>query len=578
MTRLPGMSIAQAWLILLVGLAAVAGSTLLALTSDDLVRPRLQALLSGWTTVAFLASGLVAWRRRPASQFGPLLVAAGIVWVLGTLQWSDQPAAYSVGHLLDMLAPAVFLHVFLAYPTGRLDRQPERFLVVACYAFALGLQLLKVVLGADPDNMLAVTELPAAGTWVERIQLVSVGTLLSVGAVLLLVRRRRAVRAERGRRRASALLVDSFGLALVMLAALFGFGLFGGPPFEAFRHLTFLALGLAPVAFLIGLLDARLARTDVGNFLIELRTDPTQDLAPPLARAMHDPSLQVAYWLPEYDGWADKNGQPFSLPGPGSGRAVRVIGRDGAAVAALVFDPSLEDEHELLDAIEAAAGIALETARLRAELRARLQELEGSRARVFEAGRRERQRLERDLHDGAQQRLVGLSIELGLLGRGEDTDPETRRRLVRLKEEVATSLEELRDVARGLHPAVLTGHGLPVALESLAARASVPVGLDVEPDLGRLPEPVEVAAFYVVSESLTNIDKHASARSAFVRLAREDGHLVVEAEDDGQGGADTERGSGLRGLADRVEALGGRLQVWSPDGSGTRLRAEIPCG
>ncbi|HEX6150315.1 sensor histidine kinase [Nocardioides sp.] len=556
----------------------MAGSALLALTSDHMVRPRVQALLSGWVTTMFLFSGLVAWWRRPASRFGPLLLVASAVWVLGTLQRSNQPVAYSVGHVIDMLPPAVFLHVFLAYPTGRLERRSERLLVVACYGVAVGLQLLKVLLGVNPDNVFALAEAQAAGNWVERVQLVCVGAMLVAGAGLLLVRRRRETRHDRRRRRPAALLVDAFGLALVMLAALYVFGLFGGPPFEAFRHLTFVALGLAPVAFLIGLLDARLARTDVGEFLIELRTDPARDLQPPLAKVMHDPSLQVAYWLPEYDGWADKDGRPLPLPGSDSGRAVRIIRRDASAVAALVFDPSLEDEHELLDAVEAAAGIALETARLRAELRAQVQELQGSRARVLEAGRRERQRLERDLHDGAQQRLVGLSLELGVLGRAEQTDPETRRRLARLKKEVVMSLEELRDVARGLHPAVLTGHGLPVALESLAARASVPVALDVEPSLGRLPESVEVAAFYVVSESLTNIDKHARARSAVVRLALLDGALVVETVDDGDGGADTELGTGLRGLADRVEALGGRLQVWSPKGSGTRLRAEIPCG
>ncbi|HET6987329.1 MAG TPA: ATP-binding protein, partial [Kribbella sp.] len=139
------------------------------------------------------------------------------------------------------------------------------------------------------------------------------------------------------------------------------------------------------------------------------------------------------------------------------------------------------------------------------------------------------------------------------------------------------SLDELRDVARGIHPAVLTGHGLSVALESLAAQAAVPVTLDVAPG-ERLSEHVEVAAYYVVSESLTNIGKHARASTASVRVTRSAGQLIVEVVDDGVGGADTERGSGLRGLADRVEAIGGRLRIWSPAGRGTRLEAEIPCG
>jgi signal transduction histidine kinase len=245
-------------------------------------------------------------------------------------------------------------------------------------------------------------------------------------------------------------------------------------------------------------------------------------------------------------------------------------------VAALVHDASLDDEPELLNAVTAAAGIALENGRLHAELKARLEELRGSRARIVEAGQKERQRLERDLHDGAQQRLIASSLELGLLEERFDGDAEARTRLSRVREEIVTSLEELRAVARGLHPAVVSAHGLEIALEQLAARAAVPVQLSVEVD-GRLPERVEVAVFYIVSESLANIGKHASATSAVVDVARTSGQVVVEVTDDGVGGADTERGSGLRGLADRVEALDGRLRVWSPKGGGTRLRAEMPC-
>jgi signal transduction histidine kinase len=245
-------------------------------------------------------------------------------------------------------------------------------------------------------------------------------------------------------------------------------------------------------------------------------------------------------------------------------------------VAALVHDPALDDEPELLDAVTAAAGIALENARLHAELRARVAELRGSRARIVDAGQKERQRLERNLHDGAQQRLIALSLELALWVEGLPEDPEARRRLDRARREIATSLEELRAVARGLHPAVVSGHGLEVALEQLAARGPVPVDLNV--DVGtRLPERLEVAAYYLVSESLANVGKHAHATSATVEVARRNGEVVIEVVDDGIGGADTELGSGLRGLADRVESLEGRLRIWSPKGGGTRLRAEIPC-
>ena len=286
--------------------------------------------------------------------------------------------------------------------------------------------------------------------------------------------------------------------------------------------------------------------------------------------------MTLAYWLPEFASYVDVDGRPVVLPAPNEGRATTLIERQGTHVAALVHDPSLSDEPALLSSVTAAAGIALENVRLQAELRARVEELSGSRVRVIEAGQKERQRLERDLHDGAQQRLVALSLELGLLQEQLDVDPNVRTRLDRARSEIAVSLSELRDVARGIHPAVVSGHGLAVALEELAAHAPVPVRLMVEIE-ERFGEPIEVVAYYVVCESLANIGKHARATSATIEVARQAGRLVIEVVDDGVGGADTERGSGLRGLADRVEALGGRLQVWTPNGGGTRVRAEIPC-
>jgi signal transduction histidine kinase len=333
---------------------------------------------------------------------------------------------------------------------------------------------------------------------------------------------------------------------------------------------------LLELAFLAGLLDARLARTAVGDLVIELRSElaPAQ-LQTALARALRDPSLTLAYWLPDFRAYVDLGGRRVEVPS-GDGRSTTPIDRNGERIAALVHDRALDDEPELLAAVGAAAGIALENGRLQAELAARLEEVRGSRARVLEAGQRERKRLERNLHDGAQQRLIALSLELGLLEQRLGDNPEAQTKIDAARREIALSLEELRDVARGLHPAVLTGHGLRVALESLAARAPVRVRLDLSVD-GRLPEAVEVAAYYVVSESVTNVAKHAGADEARVSIARHDGGLVVEIVDDGVGGADTERGSGMRGLADRVEALGGHLRVWTPRGGGTRVVAEIPC-
>jgi signal transduction histidine kinase len=566
--------LAVVWTIALAGLAAAGATFALALTSDHRPEPGLQAALTVWITIPYIFSGLVAWSRRPDSRFGPLMVAAGFMIFVPTLSWANGAVLFTIGQACDLLPAAILLHVFLAFPTGRLRSPLDRGLVAAAYVTAGGLQLVGMLLGGfGPDSLLEVVSQPGAAHTLLDVQLVALSAFSLTGFALLVARRRTA---GRPLRRSVALLVDSFALGLVMIAVLFVAGAFD-VPLETIRRATFVVLGLAPMAFLVGLLSARLARSAVGDLLVELRADPAAgELRDAFARALRDPSLTVAYWLSQFGSWADLDGAPVELPAPGSGRATTLIDRDGAHVAALVHDPLLLDEPELLDAVSAAAGIALENGRLHAELRARLEELRGSRGRAIEAGQKERERLERNLHDGAQQRLVALSLELGRLDQRFDADPEGRERLGQARREIALSLQELRDVAHGLHPAVVSGHGLAVALESLVAGAPLPVRLTVKLD-GRLSEPVEVAAYYVVCESLANIGKHAHATSASVEIARHEGDVMVEVLDDGIGGADTERGSGLRGLADRVEALGGRVRVWTPRGGGTRVRAEIPC-
>jgi signal transduction histidine kinase len=563
------------WAGALAGCAAAAVSIQLAFASDHLAEPGLRAALLDWITLPYILAGLIAWWRRPDSRFGPLMVVAGFVMFLSSFQWANEPAPYTLGLTFDLLPVALFLHLFLAFPDGRVESRVERVVVAAAYAAALGLQFAKMLLGGDDaDNLVAVAAQPVAAGTVADVQLIALAALSLAGIVLLGVRRRRS---GPPLRRSVSLLVDSFALGLVALAALMLAGAFELPAFETIRRVTFGIVGLAPVAFLIGLMDARLARSGVGDLVVELRADPPPEaLRDALARALRDESLTLAYWLPEFESWADLDGRPMILPGPDSGVATTVIDRDGAPVAALLHHPSVDDEPELLEAVTAAAGIALENGRLHAELKARLEELRGSRGRVIEAGQKERQRLERDLHDGAQQRLIALSLELRRLETRLGDHPDAQESLDQARQEIALSLDELRAVARGIHPAVVTGHGLAVALESLAARAAVPVRLTVEED-GRVEERLEVAAYYVVCESLANIGKHARATSATVEVGRRNGELVVEIVDDGIGGADSERGSGLRGLADRVEALGGRLRVWTPRGGGTRVRAEMPC-
>jgi signal transduction histidine kinase len=560
----------------LAGCAAAAAVVAIAFASDHLDEPGVRAALLDWVILPYVLGGLIAWWRRPASSFGPLMVAGGFAMFLSGLQWANAPLPYTLGLFFDLLPVVIFLHVSLAVPDGLLERRAERALVAAGYLAAFGLQVVKMLIGGGgPDNLLAVTGDPAAADSVENVQLIALSAISLAGIVVLAAGRRGPGRAVR---RSVALLVDSFALGLVMIAVLLLAGAFEWPSFTTIQRITFGVIGLAPVAFLIGVLNARLARSGVADLVVELRAEPPPSALPELfSRALRDPSVMLAYWLPEYGCWADLGGRPVDLPTHDPRRTITVISQDGVRLAALVHSPALDDEPELLDAVSAAAGIALENGRLHAELRARLEELRGSRQRVIEAGQRERQRLERDLHDGAQQRLIALSIALSTLGERVGDDPDSKAQLDQVRQEIALSLEELRAVAHGLHPAVVSGHGLAVALESLVAGAPVPVDLDVDLE-DRVGERLEVAAYYVVCESLANIGKHAQATSATVAVARANGHLVVEIVDDGVGGADSERGTGLRGLADRVEALDGRLRVWTPRGGGTRVRAEMPCG
>jgi signal transduction histidine kinase len=533
-----------------------------------------QVFLMEWVAVPYVAAGVIAWWRRPKSRLGPLMVAGGLASAFSGWQVAEASGVYTFGAAFDIVPAALFLHVCLAFPDGRLRSTFERGLVGVAYASAVGLQLVKLVLGGvDPTNLLDVWRKPDLVATVEDVQLLSLSACALIGVGVLAGRRRRF---GRPRRHAIAIVIDSFAIALVMIAVLFVLGAFDLPGFREVQRATLFVIGLSPLVFLVGLLDARLARSAVGDLIIELRDDPApEDLRDALAHTLRDPSLRVAYWLPDFGAYVDANGRQVQLPDDDRHTATS-IERNGDRVAALVHDRALEDEGELLEAVGAAAGMSLENARLHAELRARVEELSGSRARVIEAGQKERQRLERNLHDGAQQRLIALSLRLRLLEKRLPEAPEARQELDAARREIALSLEELRDVARGIHPAVLSGHGLAVAVESLSARAPLPVRQAVEVD-DRLPERVEVAAYYVVSESLANIAKHARATEARVSIERLDDRLFVEVVDDGVGGADTERGTGLRGLADRVEALGGRLRVWTPVGGGTRVQAEIPC-
>jgi signal transduction histidine kinase len=576
----------------LVRIALALAALLLGVTAywvqvDDLFSPSDRALAIVAVAWAFVVAGLVAWSRRPANRLGPLMLAAGLALLLRQLRYDHDPLVFTVFFLLGDLSYALVGHSVLAYPTGRVVDRAERALVKAGYVavlvFPLGVLLFydasRQLLFFDPTPRESLLLVAGDADVVEFLQksfvVVFYGVLASLFIALIV---RRLIRATpRARRILAPLMVGGVAVALrALFEVVFSFV---DRPF-AYDYLfwwqiaAFIAL---PLALLAGLLQARLARAGVGDLILSLERTPPQGIRDELARSLGDPTLTVAFWLPERREFVDAAGVPVELPSDDDRRVVTRLVHEGEPLAAFVHDASLLEDPKLLEAAGAAARLALENARLHADLRAQLTRVQESRVRIVSATDEERRRIERDLHDGAQQRLVALALQLRSAQRQlESADPEVDRLLTATVGELQVAVEELRELARGVHPAILTEEGLAAALESLTSRMPLPIALDVSE--GRLPPQVEATAYFVVCEALANVVKHARASQATVGARHRNGVLVIEVEDDGIGGAHPNDGSGLRGLADRVEALGGRLRVESPAGSGTRIVGEIPCG
>jgi signal transduction histidine kinase len=537
-------------------------------------------------TLAFLAAGWIGWERRPDSRIGMMLQIAGVVYAAGDLGPVDWAPLFTVAWLVGTFYTNVLGHMLLAFPSGRLQTRGERILVGAFYATGLvGIPL--VALFSDPRtacpclprNMVLIADAPrvvdAVNTATSAISIV-----WAVLFILVMVRHWRAAAPTTKRALAVVYWAGAVGGAMEFAREL---GDTTGASFVnsvGWAWIQTIVLVALPVAFVVGLLRLRMTRGALGDLVVQLGGDAELDegLRDALARRLGDPTLQLSYRLPD-GAWVDDGGRPVERPSEQPGRLLQLLEAEGEPFAALTLDARLRDVPELVDAVVAAARLAIANDRLRAEVRAQLEEVQASRRRIVEAADAARRRVERDLHDGAQQRLVGLSLGLRMLQDrlGDAEDLETQ--IAALQQELRAALGELRELARGLHPTILTEEGLGPAVESLAERSSVPVAITVELDGdGRFPPPVEATAYFVVAEALTNVAKYAQAAAAAVRISRANGSLLVEVEDDGVGGAQIGAGSGLSGLQDRVAALGGSLQVQSPETRGTRVLAEIPAG
>ncbi len=537
--------------------------------------------------ILFVVAGLLAAAKRPDSAVGGLLTIAGLVWLAArTLVWfGSNSAVFTLGLVLVLLPIGLVAHLAVVFPSGRLSSTFERLVVTGSYVVILTGVLLLELSGCPecPSNLLAVSRDDDLGRLLHVA--IRVATLVAIAAFCTVL----VTHWNRGTRAARRVLAPVLPTAL-LYAAVSAAGLLAelGAPFGSGRTweaVGRVAIAAVPVAFLAGLLRSRLARSDVGRLVVELGVGaPADRLQSALARTLGDPSVEVAYWTPETGRYVGGDGLAMTLPDDGS-RAITLIERAGHQVGALVHDPALRDEPVLLAAVSAAAGLSMENERLNAEVLARLDEVQASRARIVQAADAERLRVERNLHDGAQQRLVTLSLALSMARRqltdaGGQPGPHALRCLDALLSEAAdeltSALRELRELARGLHPAILVDEGLGAAVEALADRSAVPVTVTGEIH-GRLPAPVEAAAYYVVSESLANVSKYAKASSVTVHVARDEHRLVVDVTDDGSGGAKARPGSGLEGLADRLAALDGQLTVESHPMRGTRVSASLPC-
>jgi len=539
---------------------------------------------------AFLIAGVVAWSRRPSNRLGPLMLMTGFALLLRQYRYSHDALAFTVFFLIGEVSYAMVAHVALAYPSGRIGDRAERAFVRAAYAATLAFPLAILLfynaalplryLGRPPRNNLLLVH--ADADLVDSLQksfVVFTWGVLAALFIALVVRK--LVRATPRARRTLAPLVIAALIAGLRAVWECIFTFVTPPPTAVLEELFWwqiAALTAFPIAILAWLLRARLARASVGDLVVELEETPPEGLRDALARALNDRTLEVAFWLRERQEFVDENGVPVTLPEDTTRRAVTLLEHDGDRYAALIHDPTLRDEPRLVEAAAAAARMALENARLQAEVRAQLARVSESRSRIVAAADEQRRRIERDLHDGAQQRLVALALELRNAQRrlGTEVDPEVERILVAAVDDLQLAVAELRELARGIYPRILTEDGLAAALESLAVRMPVPVKVTASEE--RLPPELEAAAYFLACEALTNAVKYANASSVEIRAARDNGSLVIEVVDDGVGGADPADGSGLTGLAERLEAHGGSLRVESGNGLGTRVVGELPFG
>jgi signal transduction histidine kinase len=504
-------------------------------------------LTVGWTLIS---CGMVSCSRRGIAGFGILLSLAGFAWFLGTLAGSQIGQVAFAGGALLFLHRGLLCQAIICYPAGRPVSWLAKIVVIAGYVYAL-----VVPFARNNVVTLVFTAVLLAAAIREHNQAAGPGRHAKVTAIAGAV----------------TLTVPLAGGSLLRLTE-------AGTSDD---HLVLWSYEAAVILIAIGLcadfVIGRWAQAAVTKLVVDLGDDlETDTLRGRLAHALGDRSLAIAYWLDEVNAYVDEHGNPVELERVGPGRTITNVEHEGRPIAALVHDAAAMDAPGLVSSVAQAARIAMENARLQAEVRNRVAELDASRRRMLEAADNQRLRLQQALSTTAGQRLqrvghvVGQAAEIARAG----MDQESAVRLDKTKEQFDEALASISELAAGIHPTVLTQNGLSAALTVLAARA--PLSVELITPTRRLPGDIETSIYFVCAEALTNAAKHAHATLVHLRVEFSGELVTVLIADDGTGGADPAMGSGLRGIADRIDALGGRLVVDSPTGIGTRLVAQIP--
>ncbi|MCR2813937.1 sensor histidine kinase [Microbacterium sp. zg.Y1090] len=559
-------------LALIAAAAAVLGVVQLALLPR--ADPNWPVMVAGTAIFwVYAAIGLIAWRRRPSNPLGQLIVLAGMTVYLAMCGNTEVPVLMGIGAVCATLILPAMLHLLLAFPSGHLRSRRAVGVVVAGYVLSTLLEAPQYLFDpAGPAPALVVADAPEVARAALTVQAIAGAGVMAAAVVILAGRLRRA---DRAHRRVLAPLF-SYGIFAAAATPLSGSVLVGvlGLDSAVQASVQYLVIAGVPVAFALGMLRGGFARTgqleELGTWL-GAAPATREVLETAIARALGDASVGLSFWVAERGGYVDAEGR--AVPTPAAHRGWSRIVLDGRLIGAIEYDRRLLRDDELVRTAGNVVAIAVDRERLTAELRASRRALIRSRERLVEAADRERRRIARDLHDGLQSQLVMLAVDAQRLASAEPA--AVAERATGLRREIDAAAADLRRLVHDLVPAALIERGLFAAAEELVDRMPIPTRL--VGGAGPLDDAASDTAYFVIAEALTNVVKHSQARSAEVRLERRDGTLRLDVRDDGVGGATFDGGTGLRGLADRVDAAGGTLVIAGAETEGTHLCVTLPC-